>query len=258
MNLPVGFRKLACSECRKGQALGFDIAMALQPIYDIKHQKIFAYEALVRTPDGGSAAEVFKRVHLGNQYLFDQTCRVKAIELAASLRLDTRLSINFMPNAIYKPELCIRTTLEAANECGFPLENIIFEFTEGEEVTDKTHLSNIVDHYRSQGFLTAIDDFGAGFSGLNLLADLDIDIIKIDMALIRRIDSHTRKQTIVKHITDMANALSVTVLAEGIETAAEFRMLQSLGIELFQGYFIGKPALGAAPEVSAEVLQLQR
>lgn len=98
------------------------------------------------------------------------------------------LSINFLPNAVYRPEVCIRSTFEAARVHGFPTEKIIFEVTEGEQVQDRAHLVNIFREYRRFGFQTAIDDFGAGYAGLNLLAEYQPDLIKIDMDLVRGID----------------------------------------------------------------------
>ena len=113
---------------------------------------------------------------------------------AARLGLRERLSINFMPNAIYRPELCIRSTLQAAREHDFPIERIIFETVEGEEVSDGKWLAEVLREYQRIGFLTAIDDFGAGFAGLNLMADFQPDLIKLDMDLIRGIDASRSRQ----------------------------------------------------------------
>lgn len=113
----------------------------------------------------------------------DQQCRVKAIELASRLYYpleNVKLSINFMPNAVYEPRACIRVTLAAAMKTGFPLDRIIFEFTENEQL-DTKHVLNILRTYRNMGFKTAIDDFGAGHAGLALLAHFQPDIVKLDM-----------------------------------------------------------------------------
>ncbi|WP_430009732.1 EAL domain-containing protein, partial [Methylophaga lonarensis] len=134
--------------------------MALQPIVDVRQKTVFAQEALVRGLAGESAASVFSMVNDSNRYRFDQSCRVKAIKLAAELDVNCMLSINFMPNAVYKPELCIRTTLDAAEQYGFPINQIIFEITESEKIENNDHLRNIVKYYQQQGFKTAIDDFG--------------------------------------------------------------------------------------------------
>jgi len=146
MHKPVNFREVGCEECLKGDTLDFDITMAFQPIVDIRTASVFAYEALVRGVNNEPAGKVFEQVNDDNRYLFDQTCRVKAIELASRLGVDSKLSINFMPNAVYRPELCIRTTLAAADKYSFPIDRIIFEVTEGEDVKDKKHLSDIGNH----------------------------------------------------------------------------------------------------------------
>jgi EAL domain-containing protein (putative c-di-GMP-specific phosphodiesterase class I) len=131
---------------------------------DLARRAISAHEALVRGVDGASAASVLSLVNESNRYAFDQRCRVKAIEGAARLGMQEKLSINFLPNAVYKPEACIQNTFSAAQRAGFPLSQIIFEVTEGEEVLDRAHLVNIFYEYRRFGFSTAIDDFGAGYS----------------------------------------------------------------------------------------------
>ncbi|MBS3896735.1 EAL domain-containing protein [Silanimonas sp.] len=223
--------------------------MAFQPIVNVEDNTVFAYEALVRGPAGESAASIFAQVNDSNRYRFDQTCRCTAIELASRLGMSTALSINFLPNAVYRPELCIRTTLEAAETFGFPIERIIFEITEGEKIEDQRHLRNIVDYYRSSGFRTAIDDFGAGYSGLNLLAEIGADIIKIDLALVRDIHKHAAKKAIVRGICSVAADLGTTVIAEGIEQSEELAVLRELGIRLFQGYLLARPAFEALPAI---------
>ena len=160
------------------------------------------------------------------------------------------LSINFLPNAIYKPERCIRTTLEAAHKYNFPTENIIFEFTEVEKLEDNKHIRTVVEYYQSLGFKTATDDFGSGYSGLNLLADFQTDIIKLDMELIRGIASNKARQHIIKNCLSMFKDLGIRPLAEGIETEEEFLWLKNAGIELMQGYYFARPAFESLPEVS--------
>ena len=159
------------------------------------------------------------------------------------------LSINFLPNAVYVPERCIRTTFEAAKQYDFPTERIMFEFTEVEKIDDTEHVKRIVDYYQSLGFKTAVDDFGSGYSGLNLLADFQTDIIKLDMALIRNIDSNKVRQAIIKNCTTMFDELNITTLAEGIETYEEYAWLRDAGIELMQGYYFAKPGFESLPEI---------
>jgi EAL domain-containing protein (putative c-di-GMP-specific phosphodiesterase class I) len=223
--------------------------MGFQPIVDLRDRSVFAYEALARGPDDQPAGWVFDRIDESNQYRFDQICRVKAIKLAAELGIESHLSINFMPNAVYRPELCIRTTLAAASEYGFPTERIIFEVTETERVGKVDHLKNIIQHYQKIGFLTAIDDFGSGFSGLNLLAEFQPDLVKLDMELVRDIDTSESRQAIARGIVQTADELGIRLIAEGVETISELASLQEMGIKLVQGFLFAKPAFEALPDV---------
>jgi len=216
--------------------------MAFQPIVDLQQREIIAHEALVRTGEGGSAGEVFARIDETNRYAFDQTCRRVAIREACELGLETRLSINFLPNAVYEPANCIQATLAAARKYGLPLERIMLEVTESEQVGDHGHLKAIIDDYRGRGFLTAIDDFGAGYSGLNLLAEWQPDFIKLDMQLTRDIDSEPVRRRIVEGIVNLSGDLGITPIAEGVETLAELEILSGLGLRFFQGYLFARPA----------------
>jgi EAL domain-containing protein (putative c-di-GMP-specific phosphodiesterase class I) len=233
--------RAGCALCRDAEPLPFDFSYAFQPIVDLQAHKVFAHEALVRGPAGEPADTVLSRVTADNRYSFDQACREKAIRTAAGLQLPSFLSINFLPNAIYRPEVCIRSTLQAAERYGFPVERIIFETVEGEQVSDGKWLAEILSEYKRIGFKTAIDDFGAGFAGLNLLADFHPDIVKLDMALIRGIDHSRSRRAIVAGVISMCDELDIEVIAEGIETADEARCLSDLGIRLMQGYWFGRP-----------------
>jgi EAL domain-containing protein (putative c-di-GMP-specific phosphodiesterase class I) len=244
--------KRSCAGCKDGAELAFEFSMAFQPIVDVGREKVWGYEALVRGMHGESAYQVLSQVDAENRYRFDQACRVKAIETAARLYPrgeDIRLSINFMPNAVYEPAACLRTSLTAAGKAGFPRERIMFEFTEGEKIDDVSHVERIVGEYKRQGFMTAIDDFGAGYAGLNLLAKFQPDLLKIDMELIRDIHTSDARQVILSGIVWIARNLGVTILAEGVETEAELQVLRAAGISLFQGYYFAKPAFEALPPV---------
>jgi EAL domain-containing protein (putative c-di-GMP-specific phosphodiesterase class I) len=226
--------------------------MAFQPIFNVRTRSAFAYEALVRGVNGESAAYILGLVNDGNRYRFDQACRVKAIEEAARLGIldisDCLLSINFLPNAVYRAETCIRATLEAARQTNFPPNRLMFEVTEGERVDDPDHLKSIFQEYERQGFTTAIDDFGSGYSGLNLLALFQPQVLKIDMALTRCIDQDPVKRAIVDGILLVANRLGITVIAEGVETREESAALLDLGIELMQGFLYARPEIGRLAE----------
>ena len=191
-----------------------------------------------------SAGSILSQVNAENRYAFDQSCRVKAIELASRLGLvatGAKLSINFMPGAVYSPAACIQLTLRMAATMRFSTDRLIFEITEVEEVTDRKHLLEIVEEYRRQGFQVALDDLGSGYSGLNLLAELTPDLVKMDMDLTRKIDSRPVAQAIVRKLVELCDGLQVDLVAEGVETEAEYDVLRGIGVRLMQGYLLARP-----------------
>lgn len=249
--VPPEFR--SCGRCRRMHGREFKLSFAFQPIVDLKQRSVYAYEALVRGPKGQSAWSVLSEVDEENRYDFDQACRIQAIRSAAELGIHERLSINFLPNAVYHPATCIQHTFNAAREAGYPVENIIFEVREGEKVRDRPHLVNIFREYRRYGFVTAIDDFGAGLAGLELLSEYQPHIVKLDMQLVRGIDTDRVRQAIVRGVLGMCRELDVCVLAEGVETVGERDWLANAGVDLMQGYLFGKPTLRTVREIDPAV-----
>jgi len=237
-----------------------EFSMAFQPIVDVVRQRPYAYEALVRGTRGESAATVLCQVTEENLYAFDQSCRVQAITMASQLGLPetgAKLSINFLPGAVYSPKACIQLTLLTAHSCQFPLDRLIFEITETERVNDAAHLQAIVNEYKSHGFSVAIDDFGSDYANLNLLADLSANVLKLDMGLIRNLHARPRAQAIVDMMVQFAATQSIDLIAEGVETVDEYTALRRCGVELMQGYLLAKPEFEALPKFSLEGLQAE-
>ncbi len=238
-----------------------DFTMAFQPIVDAAAGDVWAYEALVRGPEGEPAVSVLRSVTPETLYAFDQACRVKAIKLAGALMPQgsrARLSINFLPNAVYEPRACIRASLAAAAKANFDPARLMFEFTENERMDDVGHVENIIREYHNMGFTVAIDDFGAGHSGLVLLARFRPDVLKLDMDLIRNIDTSHSKQAIVAGVAAIARSLDIDLLAEGVETKAELGCLRAAGIRLFQGWLFGAPAVERFEDVDFAALGLPK
>ena len=219
-------------------------SMAFQPIVHGADGGVFAYEALARGLQGESADSVFEQAGTANRSKLDEACRVAAIELSAKLGLVRNgglLSINFSPLSFSRSEEFLTATVEAAARVGMPLDRIIVEITEHASIS-KEQLEGILDASRRYGFATAIDDFGAGFNGLELLSRFEPDMVKIDMQLTRGIHLNRRTQKIVQRIVDLCHELGVVVIAEGVENEGEFRQLQAAGIGLFQGFHFCRPA----------------
>ena len=242
-----------CAACKSQQTL-FPFSMAFQPIVDLLHGRIDAHEALVRGPANEGAGSVLRQVTPDVLYAFDQACRTKAIELAAGLGLNTRLNINFLPNAVYEPAACIRTTLLASERTGFPPDRLTFEIVETEDIADTEHLQRIIEVYRKQGFQVALDDFGSGYSGLVRLATLRPDIVKLDRDLVRDCDTDPVRLGILASLVDMGERVGVKVVFEGVERAGELAALRSIGARFVQGFLFARPVfegLASDAEVAA-------
>jgi EAL domain-containing protein (putative c-di-GMP-specific phosphodiesterase class I) len=233
-------RRTACAACKQEQ-VAFPFTMAFQPIVDLREGRIDAHEALVRGPGGEGAAAVLAQLDEQNLYAFDQACRVKAIEMAARLKMDSHLNINFLPNAVYEPKACIRQTLDTAARTGFPLDRLTFEFTENEQVSDERHILSIIEEYRRHGFKIALDDFATGYSGLSRLANLRPDIIKLDRALVKDCDTDKMRLAIVASMVSLGTEVGIKVVAEGVERSEKVDALRVVGVRFMQGFYFARP-----------------
>lgn len=237
------------NKCLEALPAELDFSIAFQPIVNVVTKTVFGYESLVRGVNNEPASYILDKLNDDNRYAFDQAIRVRAIERAVQLGVDCVLSINFFPNAVYQPETCIRTTLKACENTGFPTSQIMFEVTESEQIRDREHLKNIFNYYNNTGFITAIDDFGAGFSGLNLISDWQPNIVKLDMNLIRNINEDLTRQHLVESVIGFAHKVGIDIISEGVETEQELNTLREMGVELFQGYLLARPAFEELPKV---------
>lgn len=251
MRLPPGVLENSIGAAAQGRqrAAMPAFSYAFQPIVDTSAGRIHAYEALVRGPHGEPAPSVLQAVAGDDKYRFDEASRVAAIALAARLQLPCRLNLNLLPQGLYEEADTIAATLAAAREHGLEPERLTLEVTEGEAIADYANLAQRLNRHRSDGLRFAIDDFGAGWCGLNLLADFQPDQVKIDMHLVRGIERHGPRQTIVRAIVQVCVDLGIDVVAEGVETAKEFGWLAEEGIHLFQGWYFARPGFETLPQV---------
>jgi EAL domain-containing protein (putative c-di-GMP-specific phosphodiesterase class I) len=224
--------------------------MAFQPIVDADQRAVFAYEALVRGLEGEGALEVLGQVGPEQRFAFHEACRMRAIELAARLGMRAKLSLNVMPNDVAGQERCFRSAMAAAARFGFPVEQLMFELTEGERVQNLPGLAASFKTFKCYGFTSAIDDFGAAYAGFELLAGFQPDIVKVDMSLVRGVDADPVRLAIVRGFVQTCGELRVRVVAEGIETREELRALRGIGVKLFQGYLFSRPVIASLPPIA--------
>lgn len=170
--------------------------------------------------------------------------------MASVLGMQSRLSLNVMPNDIARPAECFHTAIRTAERVGFPVDRLMFEITEGEPFKDLRELAATFETFERFGFTSAIDDFGAAYAGFELLAAFQPDIVKIDMSFIRDIHLSAVRFTIVKGFVATCDELQIKVIAEGVETRQEVDSLRSLGVKLFQGYLFARPGIAMLPNVA--------
>ena len=218
-----------------------------QPIVDLASSTIYGYESLARgVSDEGKLIypdTLFRWGREGDMLFYlDRACRETSLKTAAVKNIASKVFINFIPTAIYDPEHCLQSTVKWAKQLDFDPKNIIFEVIESDHVADLDHLKKILNYYKSQGFMVALDDVGSGYSSLNMIAKLLPDIVKIDREIIDHIDTNIVNQSIFRAIVQIAKDSNILVLAEGIERAEEAAFCTREGADLAQGYYFGKPS----------------
>lgn len=223
-------------------------SFAFQPIVNAHTQEVTAYEALVRGPKNQSAEEVLRNIPLAELATFDEECRKAALALGRKLGVPCDLNLNLLPQGFRADRDCLASTLDMAIEHGFAPERLVLEVTEGEVLGNQDRFTELVGIYRGLGMRVAVDDFGSGYSGLNVLADFQPDQIKLDKYLVRGIERRGPRQAIVRAILQVCRDLGIELIAEGIESLDEFRWLCDEGVEQFQGYLFAHPAFEALPE----------
>lgn len=233
--------------------LGIQFDHAYQPIVDAGRRSTFAHEALLRGPKGEDAMTVLSQVTELNRHRFDRACRTLAVKGAAQLGIRELVAIACLPHAVDPPELCVRTTLEAARMHRFPIEQIICAVPESDRIDDGGRVAAMLREAKGCGFKTAIDDFGGGFAGLKLLSEFQPDFIRLDMAFARHLGTSRPRQAIVRGLVRLCDDMGIQVIANGVETAAERDLLLDAGIRLMQGDWFARPAFQkvAAIEPSA-------
>lgn len=226
--------------------------------------RVFAYECLLRgcEPDGRliSPDRLFSAARdTGMLSTLDHTARLKAIDSFCQTEgpSSTCVFINMNPSAIDDPLRCLQSTLRATVTSRLAPERFVFEVVESDEITDVDGLIRILDFCREAGCRVALDDMGAGYSSLKLLAQIKPDFIKIDMDLIRDVDRDVYKSRVASKLLEMARELGVQTVAEGVETAGEWQWSVEHGADFAQGFYFSRPA-AIPPKLNPSVTRPSR
>jgi EAL domain-containing protein (putative c-di-GMP-specific phosphodiesterase class I) len=222
----------------------------LQPIVSLKNDgHLYGYESLLRTeaPQQISPGKLFSTAHeTGLLSLLDKRAREAAIKSKKEkIPAGIKSFINFLPSTIYNPEYCLRHTFNLVNQYQIDPDELVFEVVESEKIADIDHLKKVLNTYKRQGMKVALDDVGAGFSTLEVLEMLNPDYVKIDRQYINHCDNDAANQEFLGRVIELAENLGITVLAEGIERKEELEYCMKIGIDLAQGYYLGKPSVNA-------------
>ncbi len=228
------------------------IVTFFQPIVSIKKRAILGFEALSRGSFDGVTPHIPPNVlftlagtDIDHRIDLDRLCRFKAFESFSPLHREHRellISVNLDVSILDTSAAGSFHLLHQVQEAGIDPNNIIIELIES-KVQNTSALVQFIETYREQGFLIALDDVGTGHSNLERIAALKPDIIKIDRSLVSNIDRIFHKQEVVKALSILGNKLGALVLAEGIEREEEALKCLQLGLDVFQGFYFGKPGL---------------
>ncbi len=217
-----------------------------QPIVSLKENKIFGYEALIRGPSDSllhSPLNLFDAASREDRLFdLDILCRKVAITAFVQQQLPGKLFINVIPEVLLQEDYPQGITRKLVTECGLSPSDVVIELTEQYPIGDYPLMREATNHYRQMGFSIAIDDLGAGYSGLRTWSELKPDFVKIDRHFLQDIHSDQNKSQFVSSMIEIAREVNCRVIGEGIEIREEYLCAERLNIEMAQGYYFSRPA----------------
>ncbi|MBS3974772.1 MAG: GGDEF domain-containing protein [Actinobacteria bacterium] len=217
----------------------------IHPVLKLDDMSVVGYEALSRGPANTEFEhpdKLFRVAYDENLVLsLERLCRKKALEAAASMPEGRLMFINIEPDAVTDPELREIMTTTLLSCSGITPERIVLEITERTAITDFVTFRATLEYLRALGFGIAIDDAGAGYGSLQCLAETCPEWLKVDISLVRGIDSDETRTQLVASLVQFAEKMNVRLIAEGIETVEELRALKNLGVRYGQGFLFARP-----------------
>lgn len=241
------------------------ITVVFQPVVSLTGAEVIGYEALSRGPQGSPLERPDALFAVAAKHdltwELEYLCRTQALEIAKDVIAAKKLFLNVDPKIIKDSRFHKGHTREMLQRLCADAGNIIFEITEKTAIIDYQGFRHILDNYISQGYKIAIDDTGAGYSGLKTLAQIRPHFIKVDMDLVRDIDKDSLKQAMMKALYDFSVSTNSQIIAEGIETLGELETLIAIGIPYGQGYFLQRPQPGfgdISPELRKTIKAIHR
>jgi diguanylate cyclase (GGDEF)-like protein len=217
-----------------------------QPVIDLRNGEVLAFEGLTRLPDGTPFRDpgvLFEAAEAaGRTYELDLACITSILDGARTIDRRVSLNLNLSPRTLETPEFAPGPFVARLSMAGWEPPRVIIELTEREAVRDIDRLRRVLERLRATGIRIAADDVGAGNAGLRLLSQIHFDIVKLDLALVQEGARRGSSLDVVRSIADLAARWGAMVIAEGVETPTQLRLLRSLPIAAAQGYLLGRPA----------------
>jgi len=243
-------RKTVRAEIRGGELLQDaiqrrEIYPVFQPVFDLATGDMIGMEALSRGPRGSefeSGETLFSLAERTDLLVpLERICRQRSLEAVAGSNGERQIFINLSPAAASDPEFLGPLFLEQVSSHGLTPDHIVLEITERTYAVYESLFREVLSKFRSQNFRIAVDDVGTGYSSLSSLAEIEPDYLKFDNVFVRGIDRRRTKQDLLEALLSFARKMRTRVIAEGIETRDELRVLQSLGVPYGQGFLLARP-----------------
>ncbi len=216
-----------------------------QPIISLRDNTIYGYEGLVRGPSDGplhSPINLFNAAAKhGRLAELDLLCRKISIKRFGQLNLNSKLFINTIPEILLQKDYQHGHTLKYIKDANMDASQVVIELTEQYPIEDYELMACATKHYQDMGFSIAIDDLGAGYSGLRTWSEIKPDFVKIDRHFLSDIHNDTNKQKFVQSIVDIAKGVDCKVIGEGIELRGEYLQANAMNIDYVQGFYFARP-----------------
>jgi EAL domain-containing protein (putative c-di-GMP-specific phosphodiesterase class I) len=216
-----------------------------QPIFELRQRHVLGYEALTRGPAESVYHAPQPLFELAREadlvFELDRKCRRRALASSTGLPHNAKLFVNVFPSAMYDPEFQGAALVELAEAYGLSPDRVVLEITEKAAIENYDVFVEALGELTRHGFSIAVDDVGAGSSGLEKIARLNPRYLKFDRELVRSIDASYIRREMTRALKAFADRIGSTIIAEGIERQGELQALLDLGIEYGQGFLLGRP-----------------
>ncbi len=235
--------------------LAEQLTTVFQPVVALRTREVLGYEALSRGPAGSVYQMPLRLFAMAAEadlvFELDRKCRRRALASSTGLPAGAKLFVNVFPSAMYDPEFQGEALVRLAEAHGLTPDRVVLEITERSAIENYDLFVEALGELTRCGFSIAVDDVGAGYSGLEKIAHLNPRYLKFDRELIRSIDSSYIRREMTRALKAFADRIGSTIIAEGIEQEAEMLTLLDLGIEYGQGFLLGRPAAAFLPPALA-------